>query len=60
MSIERSVKRPLWLGAGLAVAARGWPNRSPLAGEMRLPRDSVAVLAQPVGHFDVANPEESN
>jgi nitroreductase len=46
--------------AGLAVAARGWLNRSALAVEMRLPRDSVAVLAQTVGHFDVANPEESN
>jgi nitroreductase len=46
--------------AGLAVAARGWLNRSALAVEMRLPRNSVAVLAQTVGHFNVANPEESN
>ncbi|MBC8751093.1 MULTISPECIES: SagB/ThcOx family dehydrogenase [Paraburkholderia] len=38
--------------AGLAVAARGWLNRSALSVEMRLPRDSVPVLAQTVGHFD--------
>lgn len=47
-------------GVGLAAAARGWLNRSALAVEMRLPRDSVAVLAQTVGHFHVQNPEESN
>jgi SagB-type dehydrogenase family enzyme len=37
--------------AGLAVGARGWLNRSALARHMRLGRDSVAVLAQTVGHF---------
>jgi SagB-type dehydrogenase family enzyme len=41
--------------AGLAVAARSWLNRSALAAEMRLPRDSVPILAQTVGHFDPAN-----
>lgn len=40
--------------AGLAVAARGWLNRSALGAEMRLPRDSVPVLAQTVGHFDLS------
>lgn len=40
--------------AGLAVAARGWLNRSALGVEMRLPRDSVPVLAQTVGHFDLS------
>ncbi|MBB5462388.1 nitroreductase family protein [Paraburkholderia sp. Cpub6] len=40
--------------AGLAVAARGWLNRSALSVEMRLPRDSVPVLAQTVGHFDLS------
>lgn len=41
--------------AGLAVAARGWLNRSALGVEMRLPRDSVPVLAQTVGHFDLSD-----
>ncbi|MGF6633209.1 nitroreductase [Paraburkholderia sp. MM6662-R1] len=40
--------------AGLAVTARGWLNRSALSIEMRLPRDSVPVLAQTVGHFDLS------
>jgi SagB-type dehydrogenase family enzyme len=39
---------------GLAVAARSWLNRSALSAEMKLPRDSVVVLAQTVGHFDPA------
>ncbi|WP_244144784.1 hypothetical protein [Paraburkholderia tuberum] len=39
---------------GLAVAARGWLNRSALSVEMRLPRDSIPVLAQTVGNFDLS------
>lgn len=42
--------------AGLAVAARSWFfNRSALGAEMHLPRDSMPVLAQTVGHFDPAD-----
>jgi SagB-type dehydrogenase family enzyme len=36
--------------AGLAVAARGWFNRSVLAEHMRLARDCMPVLAQTVGY----------
>lgn len=46
--------------AGLAVAARGWLNRSSLGAEMRLPRDSVPVLAQTVGHFDSSGDADDN
>lgn len=46
--------------AGLAVAARGWLNRSALSVEMRLPRDSVPVLAQTVGHFDLSSDADDN
>lgn len=46
--------------AGLAVAARGWLNRSALGVEMRLPRDSVPVLAQTVGHFDLSGDADDN
>lgn len=42
--------------AGLAVAARSWFNRSALGAEMRLSRDSLPVLAQTVGHFDLGDP----
>jgi hypothetical protein len=42
--------------AGLAVAARSWLNRSALGAEMRLSRDSLPVLAQTVGHFDLGDP----
>ena len=36
--------------AGLAVAARGWFDRSVLAEHMRLARDCMPVLAQTVGY----------
>jgi len=36
--------------AGLAVAARGWFNRSVLAEHMRLGRNCMPVLAQTVGY----------
>ncbi|SEC11806.1 SagB-type dehydrogenase domain-containing protein [Burkholderia sp. WP9] len=42
--------------AGLAVAARSWLNRSALGAEMRLSRESLPVLAQTVGHFDLSDP----
>ena len=42
--------------AGLAVAARSWLNRSALGAEMRLSRESLPVLAQTVGHFDLGDP----
>lgn len=41
--------------AGLAVAARSWLNRSALGAEMHLSRDSVPILAQTVGHFDLSD-----
>ena len=36
--------------AGLAVAARGWFDRSVLAEHMRLARDCMPVLAQTIGY----------
>jgi len=37
--------------AGLAVATRGWLNRSALIEHMHLSRDRMPLLAQTVGHF---------
>ncbi|SAK93722.1 nitroreductase [Caballeronia ptereochthonis] len=37
--------------AGLAVAARGWMNRTALAVNLKLPVGSSTLLAQTVGHF---------
>ncbi|TDY19912.1 nitroreductase [Paraburkholderia sp. BL6665CI2N2] len=47
-------------GARLVVAARSWLNRSSLGVEMHLPHDSVAVLAQTVGHFDLSDGAEES
>jgi nitroreductase len=44
---------------GLAVAARSWLNRSALGAQMHLPRDSVPVLAQSIGHFDSADAHDT-
>ncbi|MEZ2354652.1 SagB/ThcOx family dehydrogenase [Caballeronia sp. RCC_10] len=37
--------------AGLAVAVRGWMNRTELAVNLKLPVGSCVLLAQTVGHF---------
>lgn len=40
---------------GLAASARGWMNRTALAEHLHLPPDATPMLAQTVGHPDIAN-----